>query len=251
MTRSLAILGVFISCCIYLAGACGCYGASSCTVTGESVLDKNCSVQATGYCDCCQICNTCEQLYGGCLANQLNANGALSFSPAIHDTYVLNESLQTGYGCLQIVEPGEPAVTTGFGATCINPPLPAGLELASPDNTSRRCLIGSPTQVAPPTTYSIYVHQGSNFVLYTTVRFGVQGICTEPSTSTSSSSSSSSSTSTSTSTSTSGSSTCTTGNQRCATSETYQTCAHSVWSETQSCQPGLTCHQSGANIYCY
>jgi hypothetical protein len=36
----------------------------------------------------------------------------------------------------------------------------------------------------------------------------------------------------------------------CATSETYQTCANSVWGPAQDCQVGTTCTPSGVYIYC-
>jgi len=73
------------------------------------------------------------------------------------------------------------------------------------------------------------------------------------------------STSSSTSTSTSSSSTststgqatgsCTLGEMQCLTENTYQSCGNGVsgpaWSVSQSCQTGLSCHQTGIYVYCY
>lgn len=59
------------------------------------------------------------------------------------------------------------------------------------------------------------------------------------------------------STPSSSSGSCTMGYQRCAGSNTYQTCGNGrdgpVWSATQKCQTGLACHASATanNIYCY
>lgn len=44
---------------------------------------------------------------------------------------------------------------------------------------------------------------------------------------------------------------CTTGNMKCLTSETYSTCSFGAWAAAQSCQTGVTCHPSGSYIYCY
>jgi len=46
------------------------------------------------------------------------------------------------------------------------------------------------------------------------------------------------------------------GNMRCASSDTYQTCAQNDQGQlefgvVQQCQTGLSCHASGDNIYCY
>jgi len=60
-----------------------------------------------------------------------------------------------------------------------------------------------------------------------------------------------SSTSSSTTGSSSSSTSCTTGYMQCLTSETYMTCAHSVWGPSQPCNTGTTCHPSGNFIYCY
>lgn len=41
------------------------------------------------------------------------------------------------------------------------------------------------------------------------------------------------------------------GNMRCVTSETYQTCANNVWQAAQRCNTATTCHPTGNVIYCY
>lgn len=53
----------------------------------------------------------------------------------------------------------------------------------------------------------------------------------------------------------SSSTSCTVGQRKCLTSETYQTCTNGrdspYWATAQSCQAGTTCHSSGDQIYCY
>jgi len=43
---------------------------------------------------------------------------------------------------------------------------------------------------------------------------------------------------------------CSTGNMKCLTTNTYSTCSNSAWGTSQSCGSGLVCSPSGNYIYC-
>ena len=55
--------------------ACGCYGPASCNLDGQLAF---CTTE--GVCDCCPVCNSCDQLFGGCAASHTSSSD-LHFEP--------------------------------------------------------------------------------------------------------------------------------------------------------------------------
>jgi len=247
--NNLLVFIILSSYLVYFAQSCGCM-PGRCDVNG-TLISGECST--SGVCDCCQVCNSCNQLFGGCLANQFNVGGTNpQFSPAIPANYGLRQSLQTRTSCFQYTSPSGQVVTTGFQSACVTPDLPEGLNITL--DGDRLCLVGSPEAVAPSQTYRVIVKgPTSNGLFSTSITFGVIPDCISGSSSSSGSASSSSSSGSSSSTS--GSSSCTTGQQQCLTSETYNTCVNGAYGVDQSCPLGTTCHAADApyqgQIQCY
>jgi len=134
---------LFIFSLISTALSCGCYGANSCTLSNTI---SRCTDD--GVCDCCQVCNSCDQVQAGCGTNDPNGY----FSPSVPSYIEINSSVT-----FNVEYNGAYGIYTN-GAPCVRPDLPAGLSvitISSPGQVDHYALSGTPTQIVPPTTYTI------------------------------------------------------------------------------------------------
>jgi len=137
-----------------------------------------------------------------------------------------------------VATPSTPTSPSTTGRVVIAPtpaPTPVPVQVpVTPITTSRMAQIPSLPPVVPLTTGSVKPVTTASVPV---VSVPPVAVVPKPVGSTSTSSSSSSTT-------------CTAGNMKCLTSETYSMCDRGRWNAAQSCQVGLTCTPSGNFIYC-
>eukprot|EP01114_Cavostelium_apophysatum_P000998 TRINITY_DN10862_c0_g1_i1.p1 TRINITY_DN10862_c0_g1~~TRINITY_DN10862_c0_g1_i1.p1 ORF type:complete len:221 (+),score=25.29 TRINITY_DN10862_c0_g1_i1:152-814(+) len=203
-----------------IATACGCYGQGTCTLDGVLVnsVDPACP---SAYCDCCPACNSCNQLLAGCLRNRLES---LNIS-AVPSRFTVNQPISpiTIY-------------TSYLSDLCIQPSLPSGLNYTISNGLF--VISGTPTELVGPTQYYVVAKGAAGYVGNGNLSFAVgRGDCIQIST-------------------TGSSSACSVGDQRCASSSSFQQCAYlnanldTYWGSAQQCPDGTTCRQNGNQITC-
>lgn len=203
---------------------CGCYGPSSCDF--NSVLSF-CTTQ--GFCDCCSECNTCNQLLAGCSALNTLYDGY--FEPTFPTILNLNQNLK------QYFIYSSSSSNDGYYLQyppCIRPNLPEGIYInISSDN--KLYLSGMPTQIVPPTVYTLKVKGAVGQITAMTFTISVVQLngqnCnhSDPP--------------------------CEYGFEKCLSGNSYQTCnldqnGNLYWGTTQYCTTGTTCSSSNNYIYC-
>ena len=219
-----ALLLLLAICVVREALSCGCYGPGSCNLEGQIA---RCTIE--GVCDCCAVCNTCDQLFGGCAAGNTQNNN-LQFQPPLPPVLNLGQTL----GQYFIVQNEAPAgLPSLFFPPCVRPDLPSGLVI-NVTSDGRLYLTGSPAVITPPTNYLLKARGGVEVI--STFSFNISVV------------------------ETTGSSCPPTGClqegfMQCASATTYQTCSLNAsgtlaWGPSQNCNTSLTCTPSGNYIYC-
>jgi len=210
--------------------ACGCYGQGSCNVAGTRTEG---ATACQGMCDCCPVCNSCSQLFAGCLANHMT--GTVYFQPLLNTSSMYDYS-QLGLQLVINVNMGSytveaPDVSPAFLDVCVTPALPTGVTIAAQSRTW--VLSGTPTETLPWTTYTIITKGDVEMLNRGTFRLSVAAA------------------------SNCNTHTCAPGAQACIDTTHYHTCVQQQnggygWLATsQSCAPGTTCHaSSGTTIAC-
>jgi hypothetical protein len=202
---------------------CGCYGAGSCNTNSEFAF---CTLE--GVCDCCAVCNTCNQLLSGC-AN-INTQYDAYFSPPLPATFEINQDI----GNYIIMTSSTDQVL--WDPPCFQPNLPNGLSFQV-NSQNQLYLSGTPTEIFPSTQYLLKakgdaeVITGLVFTISVTQRNNSE--CESHT-----------------------SDVCTYRFMRCVTDDSYQTCnlnalGVTFWDNVQHCRTGATCHPSGNYVYCY
>eukprot|EP01114_Cavostelium_apophysatum_P005374 TRINITY_DN1628_c0_g2_i3.p1 TRINITY_DN1628_c0_g2~~TRINITY_DN1628_c0_g2_i3.p1 ORF type:complete len:233 (-),score=40.53 TRINITY_DN1628_c0_g2_i3:96-794(-) len=217
-----------LACCIAFAGACPCFGQGSCNLDGtRSFNGETCN---TGYCDCCPVCNSCNQLLAGCLSNMQK--------PLIVSAY--NSVFHVGQAITPITLFGNQ--TCLYNDLCIKPELPAGI---THNRTSVYEVVfsGVPTETVAPTEYTVVVKGCGGFLGRAILSFGVDNKAC----------SNSQPTTTGSNTSGNNGDSCTLGYARCTSATSYQQCAYlnrngdTYWAPTQFCGVGTTCKARDTN----
>ncbi len=207
---------------IYNVKGCGCYGPASCNT--QSIISF-CTIE--GVCDCCPVCNTCNQLFGGCAS--LSTNYDAYFSPNLPSTFNFNENIGQYF-----VESSSDNYL--WYPPCIQPALPNGLSM----NISEEGLLyltGIPSEILPPTVFTIKAKADAEVITALTFTLSItdtQGSnCVNTNTN----------------------QVCIYRSMRCLTDKIYQTCnvfqnGTTYWDREQNCRSGTTCTPDETYIYC-
>ncbi|KAI9096201.1 hypothetical protein DFS34DRAFT_624321 [Phlyctochytrium arcticum] len=132
---------LLLGCLIQMSLACGCYGPASCSLQG-----RRC--QANGFvylsqdrdpcvCDCCNVCNSCEQLLNGCVTLRQDE---ITLSPSL-TPFRFNHSIPRTI----LLSTTERRLGL-FGDVCLRGHLPPGIEIEYRQPLQTFMLSGTPNQ---------------------------------------------------------------------------------------------------------
>ena len=241
MAKFLFSFLIVMTAMVMSSNACGC--GIPADIDGNSA--NGCSSDYV--CDGCPPCNTCNQLFSGCLSPKFKKD--VTCTPDIPSVLALNQPIEP------IILSSPSQDSQYWIDVCVNPSLPAGLSIAF--NGNKFVLSGTPTEVLKPITYTFYVKGSANFLSKHSYTFAVQNVCNGNtggnSTTLISSATVIASTGTTSGISTPTDTVCTQGYQRCV-SGGYETCyiydANTqtyTWGPVQPCGDGTTCQPFNSN----
>ncbi|KAG9289576.1 hypothetical protein G9A89_002349 [Geosiphon pyriformis] len=151
---------------------CGCYGPNSCTPSGNCPYNQG-FPSSPCFCDCCPVCNTCDQLFQGCAEKAYYQVYNLTLDPPITPPFLVakvGQPIQTRTVISQSTNKWR-AILNGY-EFCIRPELPKGLKFGLNDTTSSPSqysvyqLSGTPEIISSPNTYKV-IFKGSAELLST------------------------------------------------------------------------------------
>jgi hypothetical protein len=142
---------IFLSIILYnfhLIFSCGCYGPESCTPSG--ILCHHDETIDSCFCDCCRVCNTCEQLLeSNCFAHQYSKHYSLSTNQS-KLIVKINESIIPNY----IIDQTNGEIARYLWDPCLRRSLPNDIYLTNDTDESYK-LVGIPKEKLEETLFEI------------------------------------------------------------------------------------------------
>ncbi|OWA52728.1 hypothetical protein BV898_17174 [Hypsibius exemplaris] len=181
-TRYLFALIIILQFVSQLVDACGCYGQGSCYAngtlkSGPRPADTPGQIPCDPFnspvavCDCCPACNSCAQLFSGCLRPFVKFD--VSLQPPVPHAYAFNRPI-TPSVVTSVSFPGN--LGTSFIEVCLDKSLPKGLVLAQTSDF-RWVLSGTPIETLPLTYYNVLVKGSVGYLGMGWFALSVTGAC--------------------------------------------------------------------------